>query len=250
MKKHLKELIDRHNSRPATARHRLGALSRFLDFLHERKIIDTNPVISIAKKNKPKPPAPRDTFYSEEQLKMLWHPDRPLKEIYSRYLRFLITTPLRAGEAAELRAKKVSASRMEISLSSDATKNRQPFVMPLIEIALQQMNLKGQSAEHRVFQLSTKPDQPMRSWSHFNTAVRQATGIEDFNIHNLRRTFSTLIAENSEFGEGLIDGLLNHKQSATRTGVMRHYQLAKHTKRRREVMNWWQDFLINEVAID
>ena len=139
---------------------------------------------------------------------------------------------------------------MEISLSSDATKNRQPFVMLLIEIALQQMNLKGQSAEHRVFQLSTKPDQPMRSWSHFNTAVRQATGIEDFNIHNLRRTFSTLIAENSEFGEGLIDGFLNHKQSATRTGVMLHYQLAKHTKRRREVMNWWQDFLINEVAID
>ena len=248
--KHLKELIDRHNSRPATARHRLGALSRFLDFLHERKIIDTNPVISIAKKNKPKPPAPRDTFYSEEQLKMLWYPERPLKEMYSRYLRFLVTTPLRAGEAAELRTKQISASRMEISLNSDETKNRQPFVMPLTEIAMHQMSLNDQPAEHRVFQLSTKANQPMRSWSHFNTAVREATGVEGFNIHNLRRTFSTLIAENSEYGEGLIDGLLNHKQSATRTGVMRHYQLAKHTKRRREVMNWWQDFLINEVAID
>ena len=245
--KHIKELIGYHNSRPATARHRLGALSRFLDFLHERKIVDANPVNSIAKKSKPKPPAPRDIFYSEEQLKMLWHPERHLKQVYSRYLGFLITTPLRASEAAELRAKQISASRMEISLNSDETKNRQPFVMPLSEIALQQMNLKDQSAEHRVFQLSTKPNQPMRSWSHFNTAVRKATAIEDFNIHNLRRTFSTLIAENSEFGEGLIDGLLNHKQSATRSGVMRHYQLAKHTQRRREVMNWWQDFLSNEV---
>ena len=87
----------------------------------------------------------------------------------------------------------------------------------------------------------------MRSWSHFNNSVRKATDIDNFNIHNLRRTFSTLIAENSEFGEGLIDGLLNHKQSAKRSGVMRHYQLAKHTHRRREVMKWWQDFLSNEV---
>ena len=181
---------------------------------------------------------------------MLWHPERPLKEIYSRYLRFVITTPLRASEAAELRAKQINATRMEISLSSDATKNRQPFVMPLTEIALQQMNLKGQSAEHRVFQLSTKANQPMRSWSHFNTAVREATGVEGFNIHNLRRTFSTLIAEKFGIRRRADRRASKPQTDGDRTGVMRHYQLAKHTKRRREVMNWWQDFLMNEVASD
>lgn len=247
---HLKELLDIHNFRPATARHRLGALSRFLDFLCEQKIIETNPVNSIAKKNRPKPPPARDTFYTKRQLKMLWRPEHPLKQVYADYLRFLITTPLRADEAAELRNSQINISRMEISLSGKDTKNCQPFVMPLTEIALQQMDVNELLPDCRVFQLSTKADQPMRSWSHFKTEVRKATGIDDFNIHNLRRTFSTLIAENSEFGEGLIDGLLNHKQSATRSGVMRHYQLAKHTKRRRAVMDWWQEFLINEVAND
>ena len=244
---HIKELISVHQDRPATARHRFGALSRFLDFLLERKVITANPATSISRKNKPKTPPPRNTFYSMDQVKMLWHPAHPLKEIYLRYLRFLITTPLRAEVASELRLAQINVSRMEISLTGADTKNSEPFIMPLTDMALQQMDFDSQLSEQRIFQLSTKVGQPMRSWSHFNNSVRKATGIDNFNIHNLRRTFSTLIAENSEFGEGLIDGLLNHKQSATRSGVMRHYQLAKHTQRRREVMNWWQDFLSNEV---
>ena len=244
---HIKELISVHQDRPATARHRFGALSRFLDFLLERKVIAANPATNISRKNKPKTPTPRNTFYSMDQVKMLWHPAHPLKEIYLRYLRFLITTPLRAEEASELRFAQINVSRMEISLTDADTKNSEPFIMPLTDMALQQMGFDSQLSDQRIFQLSTKVDQPMRSWSHFNNSVRKSTGINNFNIHNLRRTFSTLIAENSEFGEGLIDGLLNHKQSATRSGVMRHYQLAKHTQRRREVMNWWQDFLSNEV---
>jgi len=41
--------------------------------------------------------------------------------------------------------------------------------------------------------------------------------------------------------------LLNHKRAATRSGVMRHYQHAKNLKQRREVMEWWCDFLEREV---
>ena len=78
----------------------------------------------------------------------------------------------------------------------------------------------------------------MRSWSHFNASIRKSTGLQNFNLHDLRRTFSTLVAEHSEFGESVIDGLLNHKQSVTRSGAIRHYQMAKHLKRRREVMDW------------
>jgi len=136
---------------------------------------------------------------------------------------------------------------MEISLDATDTKNREAFVMPLSELAKQQLQLCEQSEDQRVFQLSSKAEQPMRSWSHFNASVRKATGVKNFNLHDLRRTFSTLIAEHSGFGEGLIDGLLNHKQSATRSGVIRHYQMAKHVERLREVINWWGAFLTQEL---
>jgi len=83
----------------------------------------------------------------------------------------------------------------------------------------------------------------MKSWSHFNTKVREASGVQEFILHDLRRTFSTLMAENTDVSETLIDGLLNHKQAATRSGVIRHYQQAKHVEHRREVMAKWGELL-------
>ena len=62
-------------------------------------------------------------------------------------------------------------------------------------------------------------------------------------MHHLRRTFATLMAEHSDVSESLIDSLLNHKQSATRTGVMKHYQHSKQLEQRREVMAKWEQLL-------
>ena len=139
-----------HHDRPATARHRFGALSRFLDFLLERKVITANPATSISRKNKPKTPPPRNTFYFMDQVKMLWHPAHPLREIYLRYLKFLITTPLRAAEASELRFEQINVSRMEISLTGADTKNSEPFIMPLTDMALQQMDFDRQLSDQRI----------------------------------------------------------------------------------------------------
>ena len=245
---HIKNLLHIHRDRPATACHRFGAMSRFLNFLQDQKVIQANPAQGVSKKRRPKPPAPRSTFYDVDVLTRLWNPEKLLKDVYLRYLRFLITTPLRAEEAAELTFNQVNIARMEISLSASDTKNSEAFVMPLSEMAKQQLRIQTQPLEQRIFQLSSKAGQPMKSWSHFNAAVRKATGLQNFNLHNLRRTFSTLIAEHSEFGEGLIDGLLNHKQSVTRSGAIRHYQMAKHVKRRREVMEWWGKFLGDQLS--
>ena len=83
----------------------------------------------------------------------------------------------------------------------------------------------------------------MTAWSHFNRCVRAASGIDSFILHDLRRTFSTLMAENTEVPETIIDSLLNHKQSATRGGVIRHYQQAKHLGTRHGVMKEWGKLL-------
>ena len=195
----VKDLLQLHRDRPATARHRFGAISRFLDFLQDQKVIQSNPAQSVSKKRRPKPPAPRNTFYDKDVLNRLWNPEQPLKDVYLRYLRFLITTPLRAKETAELTVGQIRLSRMEISLSAADTKNNEAFVMPLSELAKQQLQIGTHTEDQRVFQLSSKAEQPMKSWSHFNASVRKATGVQNFNLHDLRRTFSTLIAEHSQF---------------------------------------------------
>jgi len=51
------------------------------------------------------------------------------------------------------------------------------------------------------------------------------------------------MSEHTDVSESLIDSLLNHKQSATRGGVMRHYQKAKNLEKRRDVMAQWGKLL-------
>ena len=243
--KDIRSLIALHEARPATARQRFGAISRFLDYLLDEEVIAINPASSVSKKRRPKPPQHRSNFYTFKQLRRLWHADG-LKPEYQRYLRFLITSPLRAMEGANLRWEQVDLNRKEIRLGAEDTKNSEAFIMPINGIALEVI---GEACDDTtlVFPLSRRSGGQMKSWSHFNTKVREASGVQEFILHDLRRTFSTLMAENTDVSETLIDGLLNHKQAATRSGVIRHYQQAKHVEQRRKVMAAWGELLAGWV---
>jgi integrase len=243
----LRELAVIHSERPSTGRHRFGALSRFLDYLVDEDVIERNPAKDISRRHRPKASAPRETFYSTDELRLLWNPPNPLRPDYLRFLRFLIICPLRMTEAAELRGDNIFADEKELRLSHSETKNNEAFTLPLPRIALQLINEASAKKGTRCFQLSSIDGAPMRSWSFFNKAVRRASGVDQFNLHHLRRTFATLMSEHSNFEESVIDAVLNHKRSATRAGVMRSYQHAKNIEKRRNVMDAWESFLLSEV---
>lgn len=240
--KDIRGLIANHEERPATARQRFGAISRFLDYLLDEEVIPLNPANLVSKKRRPKPPPHRSNFYSFDQLRQLWHAEE-LKPEYQRYLRFMITCPLRAKEGSKLTWGQVDLARCEINLSADDTKNSEAFTMPLSKLAMQIIETSQTNSSNLVFTLSRRDGGNMTAWSHFNIKVREATGVQNFILHDLRRTFSSLMSENTNVSETLIDSLLNHKQAATRSGVIRHYQHAKNVEQRRKVMAEWGKLL-------
>ena len=243
----LQEITSIYIDQPSTARHRFGALSRFLDYLVDEEVIDRNPAKDISRRYKPKTPAPRKTYYSIQQLKKLWFPENELREDYLRFLRFMIICPLRMTEASELTGHNLYPREQELRLFSEVTKNNEAFTLPIPLKAIGLLKCANGDLSERCFQLSSKNGAPMKAWSYFNKAVRRASGVTEFNLHDLRRTFTSLLSEHSPFSESLIDSLLNHKRSSTRTGVMRAYQHAKNLKQRREIMEWWSEFLEREV---
>ena len=243
----IREITSIHIDQPSTARHRFGALSRFLDYLVDEEVIDRNPAKDISRRYRPKTPAPRKTYYSIQQLQKLWFPENELREDYRRFLRFMIICPLRMTEASELTGHNLFPDQKELRLSSEATKNNEAFTLPIPLKAIELLKCTNSDPSERCFQLSSKNGAPMKAWSYFNKAVRRASGVTEFNLHDLRRTFTSLLSEHSPFSESLIDSLLNHKRSSTRTGVMRAYQHAKNLKQRREIMEWWSEFLEREV---
>ena len=243
----IRKITSIYIDQPSTARHRFGALSRFLDYLVDEEVIDRNPAKDISRRYKPKTPAPRKTYYSIQQLQKLWFPENELREDYRRFLRFMIICPLRMTEASELTGHNLFPDQKELRLSSEATKNNEAFTLPIPLKAIELLKCTNGDSSERCFQLSSKNGAPMKAWSYFNKAVRRASGVTEFNLHELRRTFTSLLSEHSPFSESLVDSLLNHKRSTTRTGVMRAYQHAKNLKQRREIMEWWSEFLEREV---
>jgi integrase len=243
----IREITSIHIDRPSTARHRFGALSRFLDYLIDEEVIDRNPAKDISRRYRPNTSAPRKTYYSIQQLQKLWFPENELREDYLRFLHFMIICPLRMTEASELTGHNLYPHEQELRLSSEATKNSEAFTLPIPLKAIELLKCTNGDLSERCFQLSSKNGAPMKAWSYFNKAVRRASGVTEFNLHDLRRTFTSLLSEHSPFSESLVDSLLNHKRSSTRTGVMRAYQHAKNLKQRREIMEWWNEFLEREV---
>lgn len=151
--KHLRELIERHSSRPATSRQRFGAMSRFLAFLVDEEVINLNPASLISRQRRPRPPSPRTIFFSPTQLRQLWYADG-LKTEYKRFLRFMITTPLRANEGASLRWSQLFIDECEVRLSPAETKNAEYFVMPLNRLAMEQVKVEHGDQQRKIFQLS------------------------------------------------------------------------------------------------
>jgi integrase len=243
----IREITSIHIDQPSTARHRFGALSRLLDYLVDEEVIGRNPAKDISRRYRPKTPAPRKTYYSVQQLQKLWFPENELREDYLRFLHFMIICPLRMTEASELTGHNLYPHEQELRLSSEATKNSEAFTLPIPLKAIELLKCTNGDLSERCFQLSSKNGAPMKAWSYFNKAVRRASGVTEFNLHDLRRTFTSLLSEHSPFSESLVDSLLNHKRSSTRTGVMRAYQHAKNLKQRREIMEWWNEFLEREV---
>ena len=243
----LRKLAKIHNEMPATGRQRFGSLSRFIDFLVSEDVLSSNSAKNVPRWQRPKLPSPRETVYNLNELRQLWSPRNDIRNDYLIFVRFMMLVPLRAGEAANLTSHNVLVDEKELRFTPQETKNDEYFVLPLTDLCLKLIDADNIKKRNKIFHLSSRENEPMKAWSYFNKKVREASDVAHFNLHNFRRTFSSLISEHSDFSESLVDSLLNHRRSQTRQGVIRHYQHAKNVKQRREVMEWWSYFLTNEI---
>ena len=244
----LRKLAKIHNEKPATGRQRFGSLSRFIDFLVSEDVLSSNSAKNVPRWQRPKLPSPRETVYNLNELRQLWSPRNDIRNDYLIFVRFMMLVPLRAGEAANLTCHNVLVDEKELRFTPQETKNDEYFVLPLTDLCLKLIDADNIKKRNKIFHLSSRENEPMKAWSYFNKKVREASDVAHFNLHNFRRTFSSLISEHSDFSESLVDSLLNHKRSQTRQGVIRHYQHAKNVRQRREVMEWWNNFLEEEVV--
>lgn len=243
----LRAMLAAFAAKPATARHRFGAVSRFFDWCQEEGYIAVNPCALVAKARRPRAPAARQHHLAPTELACLWHAAGEadgLAAVHRDLIRFLIAVPCRRGEAARMEWGHVDLGAGVWTQPGRLTKNGDPHRLHLPPLALGILRARhaaaGESAKRLVFP-APKSGKAVDTFSDMRTALgKKAPG--EWRWHDCRRSFATALGE-AGVAEPVVDAVLNHRQAATRGGVLGVYQRAQRWPEQVKAMEAWDAIL-------
>jgi integrase len=222
------------------SRARFGALSRFLDWCQDAGHIEINPCALIGRARRPKAPQARSHYLMPAELARLWEVAGQLTEPVRRDLaRFLIAVPCRRGEAARLEWSHVDLAAAVWRQPGHMTKNRDPHRLHLHALALEVLRERQRitGGKGMVFPAPVS-GRAVDTFSGMKSAMSAACGIVGWTWHDFRRSFATALGE-AGIPEAVADAVLNHRQSATRGGVLGVYQRASRWPEQVRAMELW-----------
>jgi integrase len=250
----LRGMLRACGSRAATARHYYGALSRFFDWAQDESLIKANPCLLVAKARRPRPVAARENFLSLSQLAQLWKAAaiaKKLKVVHRDYVQFLIAVPCRRDEAASLDWSHLELATGTWSQPGRLTKNRDAHRIYLpalpLDILTRRHDAAGKPTSGLVFP-SPRARKSLQTFGDIKDRLEEAApDLGDWRFHDNRRSFATILGE-AGVSETVADAILNHRQSATRSGVLGTYQRAQRWPEQVAAMKVWNNALESAIS--
>jgi integrase len=250
----VRRLLNSGREESANRRARFGALSRFLDWCQDEGHIQGNPCALIARSRRPKAPQARAHYLTLAQLARLWRAAERLDvPVWRDLARFLIAVPCRRGEAARLDWSHLDLGAAEWRQPAHMTKNRHPHRLHLHKLALDVLRDRNKPTGGKglVFP-APKSGKPVDTFSGIKMSLTEATeanggeAVIDWVWHDTRRSFATALGE-AGIPEAVADAVLNHRQSATRGGVLGVYQRATRWPEQVKATEYWGRLLAEAI---
>jgi integrase len=186
----------------------------------------------------------RQTVIRPHQLRPWWQAVDALAEesaTVADYLRLLVLTGLRRGEAARLEWADIDLTGRTLTVRD--TKNRRPHTLPLPPYLAELLAHRHEERASRFVFPATRGDGHLIEPRKSLTKVAEASGVS-FTPHDLRRTFAT-VAEGLDLSGYALKALLNHKTGAD---VTRGYIVAD-VERLREPMRRIEEFILKAAGV-
>jgi integrase len=251
----VRRLLNSADAEGANLRARFGALSRFLDWCQDAGHIQANPCALITRGRRPKAPQARAHYLTPAELARLWQTAERLNEaVWCDLARFLIAVPCRRGEAANLDWSHINLTAAEWRQPGKMTKNREPHRLHLHPLALDVLRGRHEATGGKVLVFpAPKSGDVVDTFSDIKAALIDATAEEHdealtgWTWHDFRRSVATALAETG-VPESVADQILNHRQAATRGGVLGVYQRASRWPEQVKAMEHWGELLATAIA--
>jgi integrase len=231
--------------------HVFGAFNRFMDWCVKRELIDANPCGRVDREDRPRPGRSRDHTPPIATIRRAWDAVEDAPDHVRALIRFLLLVPLRREEAQGLLWSEVRLGEKRIDILAERTRARRPHSLPLSEPALAILSERAlcPGANDRVF--APPSGAKTINWGFWVTRVRLALDEDHldrarrFNLHDLRRSFVSHLAE-----RGLDLDLLDQCLSHSRKGVFGVYQRATRWREKESAMAAWAKLVAPSGARD
>lgn len=220
-----------------------GVLKRMLDYAVTCGLLNVNPVLALPVRHIFKAKS-RDRNLSPDEVRVFLKSafESNIRRQFKIGLHLLLLTMVRKSELLLARWQDVYLDEAEWHIPAENSKTGKPHIVYLSRQAValfQELRALGGGSELVMPGRGslTKP------FAHnaINSALKKALQGQDvpaFTIHDLRRTASTLLHENG-WASDVVEKALNH----TIGGVRGVYNRAEYADQRREMLQFWADFI-------
>lgn len=236
------ELVD--TSGPIMANRVRAALSHCFAWAMQQGLVEANPVIGTAR---PAPETKRERTLSLAELRTVWLAAGD--DDYGRIVRMLILTGARRDEVGGMAESELDRAGSMWVLPAARAKNGREHEIPLAPLALDIIGEPRPGKAH-VF---GRGRSGFSGWSQSKARCDQriaATGarLVPWTLHDLRRSFVTLMNEHGIAQPHVIEATINHLGGVGKASVAGIYNRATYRKEKTAALNAWANFVVELIS--
>lgn len=235
----------------------LAILKGWFKWAAKRDYIPFSPAAMI---DRPTEEESRDRVLSEDELREIWNAAPGMGYPFGSYFRLAILTGQRRGEVASMRWQHVDLEKGLWTLPKTSTKAKRVHDVPLSGAAVLLLRelprfKKGdyvfttQSGAVAISGFSKgKAAIDKAILKHLKESDPDSEGLEEWHIHDFRRTMATWLGDNGTPIE-VVGAILNHAPGSTmRTAITAVYARSRFAKEKRSALQAWGNYVVSLEA--
>lgn len=238
LKRFLKTFADKGQTTHGNRVH--AVLSKMLNFAVDEEIIEANPIAGL---NKLSSEDSRKRIYSDEEIRALWGAIEMEDAPAQGMLKMLLLTGQRRGEVAGMEWEHIDESKRVWFIPAENTKNGKEQAVPLCPDAwaiIEKMHGFNPGNKY-VFNSAHKADTQIGAFTRLSNRIRRNSGVNDFRIHDFRRTVASHLAEIGT-PRHVLKKVLNHA-TGTASDITNVYDRYEYLNEKRAALTLWSEAL-------
>ncbi len=195
---------------PSERHHAYAALRIFFRWCLHQHLIDRSPM-----ENLKAPPLgkSRERVLSEDEIKAIWKATEAPWCAYKAIVRLLLLTGQRRGEIAALQWSWINEEERTITIPSSVTKNKHTHCFPYGDLTADLFadvgKMIGCPYVFPASNIRSERTTVFNNFSHAKMELNKASGVTGYVLHDLRRTYSSIMASLG-VQQVVVEKLLNH----------------------------------------